>query len=120
MTVVDASNKAIAQAVIDNTGGFWLPHRLGLLIVGKRKSGGRPFFDRKHFCETGEKIPQLNLHTFGYTYRIQWVKLKKARLPLKHLFTFQAVRSVSRQITDRLEAGHDYLEQTYKFSSLAP
>ncbi|GAB3975788.1 hypothetical protein GCM10028806_34130 [Spirosoma terrae] len=121
LAVIEASNKSIAEAVLSDRGGFWLPHRLGLLIINKRKvRGNQPFIDRVAFCKTGQKVPQLNLHTFGYTYCIKWVRLKKARLPLKYLFTFQAVRELNRSIKDRLDQGHDYLEGTYKFSSLQP
>lgn len=116
--IVEASNQMIAEKALEKH-GFVLPLRLGMLIVSKRKpfrsDQQAPFLNLKIFQQTGVKSPQLNLHTFGYYYKLVYVPTKETSYGLHELWRFQAVRGVNRKLASLIQAGRDYFEQVYKF-----
>lgn len=110
------SNQWIVQQILSQPEGFCLPARMGLLLVVKNTSYNSNFIDLKHFAQTGEKIPRLNMHTFGYHWKAKWEFQFSTRFSLRKLFQFKAVRSFNRAITPAINRV-DFLED-HKYCNL--
>lgn len=102
----------IVESLLTDKLGFVLPSNLGMLKVGgmkNRKDQRNPFIDRKYLCENGTYRPQLNLHSFGIIYTIDWIPLATTNFPNRALYKFKVVRDVNRNLAKRIFAGQQYL-----------
>lgn len=103
--IINQSNKQIGNYILNEPLGFLLPNRLGLLMVNKFKQKG--YFNMKHFCQTGEKKPLLNLHSLGYLYKIRWIIQKNTIFSTRNIYKFKAVRVLNRTLASRIFAQQD-------------
>lgn len=62
----------------------------------------------------GEVIPQLNLHTYFYTYRIMWFNSKNCEAKKAKAFTFSPMRWINKEFSEKIFSGKDYFEWSPK------
>jgi len=109
-TIIKQVNTKLAEAICEEVTGVSLPARMGTIQVSKRKAfGNKVFYDKVHFCKTGEKIPCLNLHSLGYFYKCMWIRTSEVRFDLKDMYRFKSCRALNRNLAKHIKSGKDYL-----------
>lgn len=107
--ILEESNKAIRDSILENELGFKLPNRLGYIAVTKFKPKKECY--AVNWIETrrlGKKIPQLNLHSLGYIYQIKLYKNPNVRSLM--VYKMNAHRIIKRMLAAKIKSGTDYLE----------
>lgn len=111
--IIEQSNLLIGEKIL-NGEDFLMPESLGIICVIKHKN--QIVYDNIHFCKTGEKVRIYNLKTFGYIYRVMWVKGYKSKQSLNNnIYKFRASRhKITRPLSKILQSGKDfYKDQEY-------
>ncbi|XAI97389.1 hypothetical protein [Leptolyngbya phage Lbo-JY46] len=71
--IVKEANDLVIDAILEDISGFKLPYNLGYIVVNKFK-GRYTKPDYKNTLKYNKTIPLLNLHSFGFIYKIAWFK----------------------------------------------
>lgn len=109
-------NKSICKYILEESGEFQLPYRLGSLRIKKTKmdydkiNHMRP--DWKKTKEVGKTVYHLNDHTDGYRYRWAWNKSSVVTVG-KKLYSFYPTRTNKRELAKLLKDDNnniDYFE----------
>lgn len=82
--VIKSLNIEYCKALLINQEGIELPSGIGRLIILKNK----PYYKKFHSSTTGRRL--LNLHSFGYVYKIFYKEKYSLRYP--YLFKFRPNR----------------------------
>lgn len=111
--------QSVVDFIIESSGIFVLPVRLGELKVEKRKMNVSTLLkyknlmlDYKIFNETGKKVYHLNEHRRGYRYKIKWDKSRSGPIVYKKIYSFIATRTSKRRLAWILknDFSKDYFE----------
>lgn len=127
--IITDLHKFIVDEIVEHAGEFTLPHRMGYILVTKRKQGVRLLPDNKVINnappnwdatkklwavdeEARDKkilVRHSNIHTAGYVYSVKHTKYN-ATFKNKTATLFKATRDFNRAITKRIV---DYSKQKY-------
>lgn len=106
--VIKAHNLNWRAMVLRNAFGFELPG-LGVVAVDKYE-GKHPLLNLADSMKLGKPVPYLNLHTFGYRYKIKWYKHRIVNFKYHRLYHFDACREMKRELAAILKSGADPFE----------
>lgn len=109
IAILKESNSAIREHILDNPLGFKIPYNLGYIAVDKFK-GLKNYMaiDWVATRRLGRRIPLLNLHSFGYFFKIKLYKNPRIR-PLK-VYKMDPHRLINRALNLKIRSGKEYLE----------
>lgn len=127
--VISDLHQFIVDELVESAGEFTLPHRMGYLLITKKKQGVKLLPDntvinnappdwnatKKLWAEDEEArdkkilVRHRNLHTGGYVYSVRHTKYN-ATFKNKTASLFKAARDFNRAITKRIK---DYSKQKY-------
>jgi hypothetical protein len=112
--IINTSNKAIQDKVINNISGFKLPESMGYLAVTryKPKTGTRSI-DWNKTKQTGSLCYHTNFHSNGYRPRILWLTDRLSSCRFISTYKFQSDRALSRGVSKQVFEGKIYNEFTY-------
>lgn len=104
ITVLNESNAAIKEFILNNELGFKLPNNLGYIAVDKFKPN-KTFtaIDWPNTLKLGKIIPLTNFHTFGYTFKIKLYKNQRMK-PLE-AYVMTPHRLLNRELAKRIKSG---------------
>lgn len=104
------SNAEIVEQILNNELGFKLPNNLGYIAINKfKQKKDYVVTDWQNSKKFSKFIPQLNLHTMGYMFKIKLFKNNNIK-PLRVYF-MQSHRTFKRELAKRLKEGKQkYLE----------
>lgn len=107
--ILKASNAAIRDHILDHPLGFKLPYNLGYIAVDKFK-GLKNYMavDWINSRRLGRRIPLLNLHSFGYFFKIKLYKNPRIK-PLQ-IYKMNPHRLINRKLNIKIREGREYLE----------
>lgn len=106
--IINESLLEIREYILENELGFKLPANLGYIAVNKFKQlDDYVVIDWQSTKKYKKVIPVVNLHSFGYMFKIQFFKNKSIR-PLDVYF-MNAHRHFKRALSKKIKAG----EQNY-------
>ena len=98
-------NKKIVEHILEDSGTFKLPHRLGEIRIQKRKMNfnkpNKLMVDWKKTNELGTRIYHLNDHSDNFRYRWYWRK-NKAIIKNKSAYSFTATRDNMRALAKNI------------------
>lgn len=111
VAIINASNEAISDSIINNVSGFKLPMYLGYVVVSRYKpKSGMRYIDFKKSKEAGVIVYHTNFHSFGYQGRIQWLTAQLSTCKNIGIYKFVAERKLSRAVSAKLQEGKVYNE----------
>ena len=94
-------NKEIVNLILNDSGTFKLPHRLGELRIQKKKMNfsmiNKLKVDWKRTKEEGKRVFHLNDHTDNYRYKWYWRK-SKVIVKNKSAYSFTPTRKNAREL----------------------
>ena len=103
--ILEAYFKKIVHFLIEESGIFKMPFKMGDLRVEKHKmniSALNTFkklkIDFKIFNETGKKVYYLNEHRRGYSYSIKWDKSTAGNFTYKKVYKYVPTRTMNRRL----------------------
>tara|TARA_R110000764_G_scaffold172593_3_gene259423 strand:+ start:430 stop:897 length:468 start_codon:yes stop_codon:yes gene_type:complete len=108
-------NKKIVHHILEDSGTFKVPHRLGEIRIQKKKMNftipNKLMVDWKRTNELGTRVYHLNDHTDNFRYKWYWRK-SKAIVKNKTAYSFTATRENMRALASNLitRKGIDYFE----------
>ena len=109
--IIKTTNEKIRIAAAEEEAGVELPERMGLLLVTKYKSKKRPIdWVATNKLGTGVKVPFLNLHSFGYTCHVKWVKLGMVSFKHNDIYKFEPYRILKRHVAKNFKGGKTYFK----------
>lgn len=109
--IIRTTNEKIRIAAADEEAGVELPEKMGLLLVTKYKSKKRPIdWAATNKLGTGVKVPYLNLHSFGYTCHIKWVKIGMVNFKHNIIYKFEPYRLLKRHVAKNFKSGKKYFK----------
>lgn len=115
ITILKTSNSFIRDSILNNPLGFKLPYELGYIAINKFKPGKKHVaIDWVNTLKYKKKIPLLNLHSFGYSYKINLYKHSTVA-PIK-VYNFSAHRILKRMLAARIKSGAEHyieIDSTY-------
>lgn len=119
--VLTEFNRTVRDLLLEGSGAFKMPHKMGLLCIGKYKpkhynSKGLSI-DFKTTRELGKVIYHLNEHSNGYKYRLFWSKPHPNPFPM-YKYEAKMVRANKRHLAQLIFNNQDYIDiddiQVYK------
>lgn len=110
INILKQSNKRIGEYVLSNELGFKFPYNLGYFAVTKfRQKEKYNVIDWHNTHKFNKLIPQMNLHSFGYMFKMEFFKNRRMKALLAYKGT--AHRTLKRELAKRIKAGHqNYLK----------
>lgn len=107
--ILKESTKAIRDFILENPLGFKLPYNLGYIAVDKFK-GLKDYvgIDWPATRRLGRVIPLMNLHSFGYFFKIKLYPNPKIK-PLL-IYKMNAHRKINRMLAANIKQGKEYLQ----------
>ncbi len=107
--ILKLSNNVIGEYIIENPLGFKLPYNMGYLAVDKFRPGKKHFsMDWAATRKFGKPIPNLNLHSFGYVFKVKLYKNNRLKPFLLH--KMDAHRFLKRRIAQKIKSGkYEYI-----------
>ena len=109
--IINTCNDEVINCILDDISGFKLPYNLGYIVVTKFK-GRYTKPDYKNTLIYNKTIPLLNLHSFGFIYRIAWFKSTNAKgmYSNSRLFPYKLNfnRIFKRALAKKIKAGKSY------------
>lgn len=105
--IIKTGNDLIIDTVLNDISGFKLPYNLGYIVVTKFK-GRYTKPDYKNTLIYKKTIPLLNLHSFGFVYKITWFKTTNTKgvhsnsrlFPYKFNFNRLFKRALAKKIKE--------------------
>lgn len=101
--IILETNEEIKNWVLNDPSGFMLPQGLGFIAVNKFKPYKKPV-DYVHSKQYKKRIPNLNLHTYGYTFYINWFN-NGLRFVKSRSYGFDAERKFNRALKVKIMEG---------------
>lgn len=108
--IVLESMKGIREWVVREPIGFQLPGRIGNLAINKFKTYGT---FKTYIRVDGRSFLGHNLHTGGYTFRIQWFKATRKFAHRYPYWWFTAERKFNRSLAPILKSQNSPIYNTY-------
>lgn len=111
--ICNNANKEIAQCILNNPLGFSLPMGLGNIAVTKYiPKSGKLINNFNEARKLSKAVPYLNLHTYGYMFRIKLFKPIMSHTSSKlYYYTYNADRKLKRSLAALLkETGGEQYE----------
>ena len=108
-------NKAIVNHILEDSGTFKVPHRLGEIRIQKKKMNfsfsKTLMVDWKKTNEVGTRVYHMNDHSDNFRYKWYWRK-SRAIIKNKSAYSFTATRANKRTLASNLltRNGIDYFE----------
>lgn len=108
-------NKKVVEDILQDSGTFKVPHRLGEIRIQKKKmnfsQANKLKVDWKRTNELGTRVYHMNDHRDNYRYKWYWKK-SKAIVKNKTAYSFTATRDNMRALAKILlnNRGIDYFE----------
>lgn len=88
--------KEISQSIIFDQRPFYMPHRLGTILITSFKTNLDPskewVIDKNLSKKYGKRILHTNHHTFGWCYKFKWVT-NYVNFRNKAYYVFKAIKS---------------------------
>lgn len=113
--IISSSNTKIKTKILDNIMGFKAPEGLGYWTITKFKSKKRSV-DYKQTKEHGQVVYHTNFHSFGYSFRLQWLTAKISDIKHVNIYKFVPERDFSRKKARKIiDEKKVYNEQSYDF-----
>lgn len=107
--IIKATSKKMAYSAATDPEGVQLPE-IGYLVVSKFKPR-KPYINKGKTYKTGKKTLYLNLHTFGYVYKMKWYRAG-SRIKNIALFAFRPRRPLNQEIYKSIMDGTNYFVWT--------
>lgn len=105
------STSAIKEHILTNPLGFKLPFNIGYIAVDKFKAKAHYVaVDWVNTRRLGRRIPLINLHSFGYMYKVKFYPNMSIK-PLKN-YEMEAHRKLNRSL------GQNILNNTQQYISI--
>lgn len=86
--------------------GYELPQGLGVIAVDKYQSD-RDIVNVSASVKHNRPVKYLNLHTFGFRYKIKWYRDRVVNFKYHKLYKFTPARDMNRQLAAILFSGKD-------------
>jgi hypothetical protein len=112
--VIDKANEVVADVVTDEKDGFKLPFGLGYIVAHKFISQ-KLAKDWKASAKAGFDIFYTNLHTLGYSVRVNWfsfVKESNKSYSFRSVYMFKTSEYLSKKVSKAFANGKEYMEWT--------
>jgi hypothetical protein len=112
--IIVESNKIIADIIVKGEDGFRIPKGMGAWVVSKYKSTNYTT-DYGNTRKLGKWIKFLNLHTYGFQFKLKWFKIDVTHLAYQGVYKFKGARSLTRAIGAMAKKtnGKNYFEWQY-------
>jgi hypothetical protein len=89
--------------------GYDLPQGLGVIAVDKYE-GRSDLINLADSIKYGKPVIYLNLHSFGFRYKIKWYKHRIVNFRYHRIYSFDACREVKRALASIIKSGLDPYE----------
>jgi hypothetical protein len=112
--VIDKANDTVANVVMNEIDGFKLPFGLGYICVTKFIPKN-PAKNWKASAEAGYPVYYTNLHTLGYSPRVNWysfIKDGNKSYSFRSVYMFKTCEYLSKKVSKMFSAGKEYMEWT--------
>lgn len=107
--VIRTTCKKMAEAIASEPEGIQLPG-LGYIIVHKYKPKKIPL-NRVSTKRMGKNVPFLNLHSFGYMYKIMWYR-KGMKVRNITVYNLKKDRTMKKALSDNIKKGVQFFKWT--------